>query len=88
MDGLLEDRLRLIDLKLGLEVADMVRNTAAVGAAAGIGEGEVFVYNLFSESSPVSSKAHASVDHEEHRHCGNNDWKVVITSCPCPHRPS
>jgi len=54
MDGLLEDRLRVIDLKLGLEVADMVRNTAAVGAAAGVGEGEVFVYNLFSESSPVA----------------------------------
>jgi len=54
MDGLLEDRLRLIDLKLGLEIADMVRNTAAVGAAAGVGEGEVFIYNFFSESSPVA----------------------------------
>ena len=61
MDGLLEDRLRLVDLKLGLELANMVRKTAAVGAAAGVGEGEALIDNLLSETSPVR-KRYVSVD--------------------------
>lgn len=55
MDGLLKDRLLLIDLKLCLEVGDVVREVAAVGAAAGIGEAEFIFHNIIAKGSPIAS---------------------------------
>lgn len=52
MDALLEDGLGLIDLKLRLEVVEMVGVTAAVGATASVGEAELFIDYLGSESTP------------------------------------
>lgn len=52
MDALLEDRLGLIDLKLRLEVVEMVGVTAAVGATASVGEAELFIDYLGSKTTP------------------------------------
>jgi hypothetical protein len=53
MERLLEDRLRLVDLKLGLEVGDVVREAAAVGATARVGKGELLVSDIIVDGSPV-----------------------------------
>lgn len=51
---LLEDGLRLVDLKLGLEVVDVARQATAVRAAAGIVEVEVFVHHLVTSVAPMA----------------------------------
>jgi len=62
VEGLFEDRLGLVDLELGLEVAGVVGEAATVGAAAGIGEPEVFINHFFSEASPVAFAATVLLD--------------------------
>jgi hypothetical protein len=51
---LLEDGLRLVDLKFGLEIINVARQATAIGAAAGIVEVEVFVHHLVTSIAPVS----------------------------------
>jgi len=54
VDVLLEDWLRLIDLELGLEVLQVGRDAAAVGSAAGIDKGKLFlVHNFASGRTPI-----------------------------------
>jgi hypothetical protein len=57
VDGLLKDRFGLVDLPLALEVADVVGDAAAVGAAAGVCELEVLVHDFFAKASPVAFAA-------------------------------
>lgn len=52
VDALLEDGLGLIDVELGLEVAEVVAEAAAVGAAAGVGQVETLVVDLFACVAP------------------------------------
>jgi hypothetical protein len=52
VDVLLEDRLGLIELKLGLEVMEMVGIAAAVGSTASIGELELLVDDFFTRTAP------------------------------------
>lgn len=51
--ALVEDRLELVDLELGLQVLEMVRQVAAVGATTSIGEVEVLVHDLLAGRTPV-----------------------------------
>jgi len=62
MDRLLKDGLGLIDLELGLEVVDVVREAAAVGATAGVGEGKTFVNYLLANTTPVALAAAVLLD--------------------------
>lgn len=84
MERLFEDRLGLIDLELGLEVADVVGEAATVGAAAGIGELEVFVNDFFSEASPVASAATVLLDlfgiHVDMAVLGKETWEMLSGS--------
>ena len=52
VDALLKNGLRLVELKLGLEVPEIVGVAAAVGAATGIGEVEGLVDNLLEGTTP------------------------------------
>lgn len=52
VDGLLKDGLGLVDLELGLEVGEVVREGAAVGATTGVGEGEALVLDFLAEAAP------------------------------------
>jgi len=54
MKRLLEDGLGLVDLELCFEIGNM-RKAATVGAAAGIGEGELLASDIIVDSSPVAS---------------------------------
>lgn len=54
VERLLEDGLGLVDLKLSLEIGNM-REAATVGAAAGIGKGELLASDVIVDSSPVAS---------------------------------
>lgn len=53
VERLLEDRLRLVDLKLGLEVRDVVREAAAIGATTRVGKGKLLVSDIIVDGSPV-----------------------------------
>lgn len=53
MERFFKDGLLLIDLKLGLEVANVVREVAAVGAAAGVGKAEVLVHDFLPDVAPL-----------------------------------
>lgn len=55
VDGFLENRFRIVDLKLGLEVSGTVGKAAAVGAAASIGKGEILIHDLIGVASPVTT---------------------------------
>jgi hypothetical protein len=55
VERLLEDRLGLVDLKLGLEVGDVVREAAAVGATARVGKSELLVSDIIVDGSPVAT---------------------------------
>jgi len=57
VDTLLEDRLGLIELELGLEVVQVVGVAAAVGTATGVGEVELLIDNLLASSAPVTLAA-------------------------------
>jgi len=54
VDVLLEDRLGLVDIKLGLEVLDVGGHGAAVGAAARVDKVEGLVDDLFAHAAPVA----------------------------------
>jgi len=54
MNPLLEHRLGLVELELGLEVLNVAREIAAVGAASSIDEVERLVNNLLTSIAPVS----------------------------------
>lgn len=53
VERLLEDRLGLVDLKLGLKVGDVVREAAAVGATARVGKSELLVSDIIVDGSPA-----------------------------------
>lgn len=53
VEMLLEERVNLIHLKLGLEVREMLVGKA-VGATAGIGEAETLIHDFFTGASPVA----------------------------------
>jgi len=55
VERLLEDRLGLVDLKLGLKVGDVVREAAAVGATARVGKSELLVSDIIVDGSPVAT---------------------------------
>lgn len=55
VERLLEDRLGLIDLKLSLEVGDVVREAAAVGAAARVGKSKLLISDIIVDGSPVAT---------------------------------
>lgn len=55
VEALLKDGLGLVDLELGLEVMEMVRVAAAVGAAASVGELELLVDDLLARRAPVAA---------------------------------
>lgn len=57
VEGLLEDGLGLVDLELGLEVAQVCRVATAVGAATGVGEVEFLVEHLLANFAPASELA-------------------------------
>ena len=61
MNALLEDGLGLVDLKLGLEVAQVVRIAAAVGATTCVGEVELLVKDLIANLAPVRQLASGGV---------------------------
>jgi hypothetical protein len=48
VDALLKDGLGLVDLKLGLEVAQVVRVAAAVGSATLVGPLELLINNFLT----------------------------------------
>ena len=52
VECLFEHGLGLVDLKLSLEVGDM-RETAAVGAASGVGKSELFACDIIVDGSPA-----------------------------------
>lgn len=62
MERLFKDGVRLVHIELGLEFIHVMRETAAVGAASSIGEGETLVRNFFSESAPVALAAAVLLD--------------------------
>ena len=49
---LLEDRIRLDSLELGLEIADGVTMGAAIGTTTGIGEVVAIILGLVTRSAP------------------------------------
>jgi hypothetical protein len=53
MDTLLEDGFRFVELKLGLEVVEVVRVAAAVRTTAGISEVELLVDDLLACTTPA-----------------------------------
>lgn len=52
VDRLVEERVHFIHFKLGLEVGEVMVGKA-VGAAASVGEAEVFINNFLAHASPV-----------------------------------
>lgn len=54
VDVLLKDGLRLVDIKLGLEVLDVRRHRAAVGPAARIDKVELLVHDLLAHAAPIA----------------------------------
>jgi hypothetical protein len=50
---LLEDRVLLNGLELGLEILQACGVAAAVGSAASVGHGETFVLDFFSIDTPA-----------------------------------
>jgi len=57
MDTFLEHRLGLIDLKLGLEILELRGDAAAVGAATGIDEVELFIDDFTTSRAPIGLAA-------------------------------
>jgi hypothetical protein len=55
VEGLLEDGLGLVDLELALQIAHMVGDGAAVGAATGVGEAELLIRNIVTKGTPIAS---------------------------------
>lgn len=55
VDCLLEDRLGLVDLKLGLEVLDVVE-AGRVGSATGVGKVELIVEDLLARVAPITGQ--------------------------------
>jgi hypothetical protein len=62
VDGLLENGLRFVEVELGFQVPNVVGDTAAVGAAAGIGEAEVLIHDLLAKVTPVTLAAAILLD--------------------------
>jgi len=54
MEGLFKDRLSFIDLKLGLEIGDVVGEGGAVGTTTGVGERKALVHYLIAKTPPVT----------------------------------
>jgi len=57
MNPLLEYRFGLVELELGLEVLNVAREIATVGAASSIDEVEGLVNGLFTSIAPVALPA-------------------------------
>lgn len=55
--GLLKDGLGFVDVELGLEGANVIGEATAVGAAASIGEAEVFINDFLASIAPIASAA-------------------------------
>lgn len=53
VERLVVERVHFIHFKLGLEVGEVVVGKA-VGAAASVGEAEVFINNFLARASPVA----------------------------------
>lgn len=53
VDRLLKDRLRLVELELGLEVLEVVGIAGRVGSTASVGEVELVVKNLITRVAPT-----------------------------------
>jgi hypothetical protein len=60
VESLFKDRLGLVDLKLSLEVVDVVREAAAVGAAALVGEVKAAITDLLTHTTPVEISCQSS----------------------------
>jgi hypothetical protein len=54
VESLFKDRLGLVDLKLGLEVVDVVREAATVGAAALVGKVKAAITDLLTHTTPIA----------------------------------
>lgn len=54
VNGLLKDRLGLVELELGLEVLEVVGVAGRVGSATSVGEIELVVKNLITRVAPIS----------------------------------
>lgn len=54
MEGLLEDRLRLVDLELALQISHVVGDRAAVGATTSIGKAELLVCHVIPKCAPIT----------------------------------
>lgn len=59
---LLKHGLGLVDLELALQVTNMVGEGAAVGAAPSVGKAELFVCNVVSKCTPISSATAVLLD--------------------------
>lgn len=53
MHTLLKDRLGLVELELGLEVVEVVREAAAVGTTSSVAEVEWFIDHFFASVAPI-----------------------------------
>lgn len=62
VDGLLKDRLGLVELELGLEVLEVVGIAGRIGSTASIGEVELVVKNLITRVAPVAFSSTALLD--------------------------
>lgn len=62
MDGLVKDGLVIVNLELVLESSGTVGKAAAVGAAPGVGEGEVFIHDVIFHVAPVTTAAAVLLD--------------------------
>lgn len=54
VNRLLKDGLLLVDVKLSLELANVLREIAAIGATTCVGEGEVLVNDFPTYATPVT----------------------------------
>ena len=55
VDVLFEDGIGLVELKLRLELPDVVVDSAAVGPAAGLVEVEFFVVDFIANAAPITT---------------------------------
>lgn len=69
VERLFKNRLGVNNLKLGPKVLDMVRDSATVGAATGIGESKVLIGNFLMEGAPECVLVMIRYTVFDQRHC-------------------
>lgn len=62
VDRLLEDRLGLVELELGLEVLEVVGIAGRIGSTASVGEVELVVKDLIARVAPINDQRMSKED--------------------------